>query len=101
MTQCISAAVIGALSPAAILATIAILAAEHHPLRNAQLALVGAIDLCILVPLVIYVLVPRRAAHVLGAGRTWLVAHLAAVTAGSLLGFGVPLTVSGALHLLT
>jgi len=67
----------------------------------ANLALVVAIDLCILVPLTIYVLMPRRAARILGGGRTWLVAHMHAVTAWSLFGFGVLLTVSGATHLLT
>lgn len=218
LAQFITAAVIGALSPAAILATIAVLAAEHHPLRNATLlligwtlvlvvlawfmravlgaggggladstkailnlilgqvlisfglrqvvghrvaakaaphtpgwmqalddmrplkalgmgallllispaniavylsalqgiegenlrdpilanvALVGAIDLCILIPLAIYVAMPRRAGRVLETGRAWLVAHMAAVTAGSLLVFGALLTLSGALHLLT
>ncbi|MDA0183436.1 GAP family protein [Solirubrobacter phytolaccae] len=67
----------------------------------ANLALVVAIDLCILMPLSIYVLMPRRASHILGAGRTWLIAHMHAVAAGSMLVFGALLTLSGALHLLT
>ncbi|MDA0171636.1 GAP family protein [Solirubrobacter taibaiensis] len=67
----------------------------------ANIALVGAIDLCILVPLAIYVVMPRRAGRVLEAGRVWLVAHLHIVAAGSMLVFGALLTLSGALHLLT
>jgi hypothetical protein len=63
------------------------------------LGLVAAIDLCILVPLAIYVAMPRRAAHLLGAMRQWLTTHQRRATAWVLLVFGVLLSVSGVIQL--
>jgi cadmium resistance protein CadD (predicted permease) len=50
--------------------------------------LVVAIDLCILVPLAVYVAMPRRATQILASVRTWLMAWVCAV-------FGVYLLISG------
>lgn len=61
--------------------------------------LIVAIDLCILVPLAVYVAMPRRAGHVLGALREWLAANQRKVTAWVLLVFGAVLIVSGTAHL--
>lgn len=61
--------------------------------------LIAAIDLCILMPLVIYIAVPRRAAHLLGAMRQWLTTHQRRATAWVLLVLGVLLSFSGAIHL--
>lgn len=62
-------------------------------------ALIAAIDLCILVPLAIYVLMPRRAAHILTALRTWLIANQRKVVAWVLLVFGALLFLSALGHL--
>jgi hypothetical protein len=51
--------------------------------------LVVAIDLCILVPLGIYVAMPRRAAAILGRLRVWLIDNSHRLTAWVLLAFGL------------
>jgi hypothetical protein len=61
--------------------------------------LICAINTCILVPLAIYVAMPRRADRILGDLRTWLTANQRKVTAWVLLVFGLLLTVSGAADL--
>lgn len=61
--------------------------------------LIAAIDLCILVPLAIYVAMPRRATRILGGLRTWLAANQRKVTAWVLMVFGILLLVSGTVHL--
>jgi hypothetical protein len=57
-------------------------------------ALVVCIDSCIIVPLVIYVAMPGRAARLLSAGKVWLIAHQRAVTGWSAAVFGVVLLVN-------
>jgi hypothetical protein len=61
--------------------------------------LIAAIDLCIVIPLAIYVALPHRARDVLTALRAWLVDHQRRVTAALLLVFGVVLSVSGTVDL--
>jgi len=61
--------------------------------------LVVAIDLCILIPLAIYVAMPRRAVRILSALRTWLIGHQLKLMAWVCAIFGVYLLVSGATHL--
>lgn len=63
-------------------------------------ALVIGIDLCILVPLGIYLAMPGRAARLLAALRTWLLDNERRLMAWVLIAFGVWLTASGAVHLL-
>jgi hypothetical protein len=70
------------------MATIAVLTGHRRP-----------IDLCILVPLTIYLAMPHRAVHLLGAMRQWLTTHQRRATAWVLLVLGVLLTFSGAIHL--
>ena len=57
--------------------------------------LILAIDLCILIPLAIYVAVPRRSQRLLATGRVWLIDHQRALTSWVLLAFGGLLTLSG------
>jgi hypothetical protein len=52
-------------------------------------ALIVCIDSCIVIPLVIYVAMPRRASRTLNAGKVWLIAHQRAVTGWSAAVFGV------------
>ncbi len=63
------------------------------------LLLVVAIDLCILIPLVIYVAMPRRAARLLAALREWLITHQLKLMAWVCTVFGVYLLLSGVLKL--
>jgi hypothetical protein len=57
--------------------------------------LVAAIDLCILIPVGIYVAMPRRAEGILKALRLWLIDHNRKATAWTLLVFGLFLLISG------
>jgi hypothetical protein len=57
--------------------------------------LVVAIDLCILIPVAIYVLMPRRATRILAALRLWLIDNNRKATAWTLLVFGLFLLGSG------
>lgn len=66
-----------------------------------NVALILAIDLCILVPLAIYVAMPHRAGRLLAGMRTWLLAHQRVAMAWMLIGFGVLLAASGAAHLMS
>lgn len=61
--------------------------------------LIAAIDLCIMIPLGIYVAVPSRASEILEKGRQWLAAHQRKMMAWVCTGFGVLLLVSGVAHL--
>lgn len=63
-------------------------------------ALIAAIDICILVPVGIYIAMPRRAASVLASLRTWLIANQHNVVAGVLLFFAVVQISSGVSHFL-
>jgi hypothetical protein len=58
------------------------------------IALLVCIDLCIIIPLAMYVAIPRRAARMLSAGKVWLIAHQRAVTGWSAAVFGVILIVN-------
>jgi threonine/homoserine/homoserine lactone efflux protein len=62
-------------------------------------ALIVAIDLCILIPLLVYVCMPRRAAHILGVGKTWLLDHQRAMMSWIFFAFGLLLVVSAVLDL--
>jgi len=141
LPQLITAAAVGAASPAAILSAIMLLGSQrpvrgHEQTagssaeaavgivvggmllgvasRSALQALIGsdlsgeeltlvllllAINSCILVPLLVYLLLPRRADHLLSVGKTWIVAHERAVTGWSAAVFGVVLVVNGILSL--
>ena len=66
-----------------------------------NLALITAINVCILVPLAIYVLMGGRAVKILAGLREWLIAHQRKVLAGVLLGFGVLLILSSLTTLLS
>jgi hypothetical protein len=57
-------------------------------------ALLVCIDSCIVIPLVIYVAMPRRASRMLSTGKVWLIAHQRAVTGWSAAVFGVALIVN-------
>jgi hypothetical protein len=61
--------------------------------------LIVAVDLCIVVPLAIYVAMPHRAKQLLTGLRTWLTDNQRQVTAWVLIVFGVLLLVSGAVNL--
>jgi hypothetical protein len=61
--------------------------------------LVVCIDSCILIPLGVYVAMPRRADHLLDVGKRWLVAHQRAVAGGSAGVFGAVLLIEGAVAL--
>lgn len=61
--------------------------------------LIVAIDLCILIPVGIYVATPRRAAQILDTGRHWLIAHQRRAMAWVLTIFGVLLILTAVLHL--
>jgi Sap, sulfolipid-1-addressing protein len=63
----------------------------------ALVLLILGIDLCILVPLLIYILLPRRASRILDGAKLWTVAHQRAVTGWSAAVFGVVLIVNGIL----
>jgi hypothetical protein len=58
------------------------------------IALLVCIDLCIIIPLAMYVAMPRRAARMLSGGKVWLIAHQRAVTGWSAAVFGVILIVN-------
>lgn len=55
------------------------------------IALLVCIDLCIIIPLGIYVATPHRAARMLSTGKLWLIAHQRAVTGWSAAVFGLVL----------
>ena len=57
------------------------------------------IDSCILIPLLVYVLLPRRAARLLEAAKVWIVSHQRAVTGWSSAVFGVVLVVNSLVSL--
>jgi hypothetical protein len=57
--------------------------------------LVLAIDSCILLPLGIYLMFPRRADRLLAGGKTWLIGHQRAVAGGSAGVFGALLLGQG------
>jgi hypothetical protein len=59
------------------------------------IVLVLCIDSCILIPLGVYLAVPRRADTLLATGKTWLVSHQRAVAGGSADVFGVLLLGQG------
>jgi hypothetical protein len=61
--------------------------------------LMVAIDLCMLIPLAIYVAVPHRASQLLATGRTWLIANQLKLMAWVCTVFGVYLLLSGVLKL--
>jgi hypothetical protein len=61
--------------------------------------LIIAIDLCMLVPLGIYLAMPKRAGHILEVGRLWLIAHQRKLMAWVCAVFGVLLLESGLVHL--
>jgi len=66
-----------------------------------NVALILAIDLCILVPLVIYVASPHRSRQLLTGVRNWLTDNQRRLNAIVLFVFGALLTLSGAIHLLS
>ncbi len=61
--------------------------------------LIVAIDLCILIPLGIYLVVPKQASRILDVVRQWLIAHQSKMMAWICAVFGVLLLVSGVAHL--
>jgi hypothetical protein len=61
--------------------------------------LIITIDLCILVPIAIYVAMPQRATKILERLRAWLIAHQRQVMAWLLTIFGVALTAAAIIHL--
>jgi hypothetical protein len=61
--------------------------------------LIAAIDLCILIPVGVYVLMPHRAAHILEVARVWLLRRQRQLAAWTMLVFGALLLLSGALDL--
>ena len=56
--------------------------------------LIVGISSCILIPLLVYVALPRRADALLASGKTWIVAHQRAVNGGAAGIFGVLLVVN-------
>ena len=62
-------------------------------------ALLVAIDLCILIPIAIYVAIPDRATEVLETGRRWLIDHQLKLMAWVCTAFGILLVVSAVIHL--
>ena len=65
-----------------------------------NIALILAIDVCILTPLAIYVASPHRSRRLLTDTRNWLIDNQRRLNATVLLVFGALLTLSGAIHLL-
>jgi hypothetical protein len=63
------------------------------------IVLIAAIDLCMLIPIGIYVAVPSRAGAILEQGRQWLIANQRKLMAWVCTGFGLLLLVSGVIHL--
>jgi Sap, sulfolipid-1-addressing protein len=61
--------------------------------------LILAIDLCILIPIGIYVAMPGRAVHILDRARWWLIANQRTLTAWVSVGFGVLLIAVAIGHL--
>jgi hypothetical protein len=66
-----------------------------------NIGLILAIDVCIIAPLAVYIASPGRSHQLLTAARGWLVTNQRRLNATVLLAFGVLLTLSGAVHLLT
>jgi threonine/homoserine/homoserine lactone efflux protein len=96
-------AVLLAVSPAEL---VVYLSAEHgisNQTAGARLLLtillIAAIDLCILIPIGIYVAIPNRATRILTRGREWLIAHQRRLMAWMLTIFGVLLIVTATVHL--
>jgi hypothetical protein len=63
------------------------------------IVLIACIDSCILIPLGVYLALPRRADELLAKGRRWLIAHQRAVSGGSAGLFGAILLAQGAIAL--
>lgn len=63
------------------------------------IVLIFAIDLCILIPLAVYLAFPKRASTLLENGKQWLLRHQQALVSWVLSVFGLLLTISSVLQL--
>ncbi len=88
---------------AAFVAAVQALAGQHYDAGARLIVLVVlilCIDLCILIPLLVYVLMPRRAADLLNKAKLWLIPHQRAVTGWSSLVFGIVMIINSLATLL-